>query len=238
VSWGPRRRFWRAATVESTEGGFAVGLDDRPLNTPAGAPLIVPSRALAEAIAAEWDALDATIEPERLPLTRAANVAIDRVAPRPEPVVDAIAAYGASDLLCYRAAAPEALAERQAAGWDPWLQWAARRHGAPLVAVTGVIPQPQPPASLAALRRAVAAHDALALTALHELVALSGSLVLALAVAEGALEPERGFALSRLDETWQAEHWGLDPEAEAAAAAREAEFLQARRLLDLLAEPG
>ena len=154
------------------------------------------------------------------------------MAPRPEPVVDAIAAYGASDLLCYRAAAPEALAERQAAGWDPWLRWAARRHGAPLVAVTGVIHQPQPPASLAALRRAVAAHDAFELTALHELVALSGSLVLGLAVAEGALEPERGFALSRLDETWQAEHWGLDAEAEAAAAAREADFLQARRLLE------
>jgi chaperone required for assembly of F1-ATPase len=237
VTWGPRRRFWRAASVDPAAGGFAVRLDDRSLNTPGSAPLVVPSAALAAAIAAEWDALGATIEPERLPLTRAANAAIDRVAPRPGPVIDAIAAYGAGDLLCYRAASPEALAERQAAGWDPWLQWAARRHGAPLVAVTGVMHQAQPSASLAALRRAVAAHDAFALTALHELVAVSGSLVLALAVAGGALEPERAFALSRLDETWQAEHWGLDPEAEAAAAARKADFLQARRLLELLAPP-
>ena len=128
MSWGPRRRFWRTATVRPADGGFAIELDARPLNTPAGAPLSVPSAALAEASAAEWDALEAAIAPARLPLTRAANAAIDRVAPRPEPVVDAIAAYGASDLLCYRAATPEALAERQAAGWDPWLRWAARRH--------------------------------------------------------------------------------------------------------------
>ena len=235
MSWPAQRRFWQRATVRAEDGGYAVALDDQPLRTPAGAPLVVPTEALAAAIAAEWDALDAEIAPDRLPLTRAANSAIDRVADQRAAVVDAIAEYGASDLLCYRAAAPEALAARQAAGWDPWMQWAARTLAAPLVAVTGVTHQPQPPASLAALRAAVAAQDAFRLVALNELVALSGSLVLGLAVAGDALPATTAWDLSRLDETWQEEHWGLDFEAEAAAAARRAEFLQARRLLDLLA---
>ena len=233
----PHRRFWRAAAVRPEGGGFAVMLDARPLRTPAGAPLVVPSAELAAAIAAEWDALETVIAPERLPLTRAANAAIDRVVPQRSAVIDAIAAYGGTDLLCYRADAPEALAARQAAGWDPWLQWAARRHGAPLVAVTGVMHHPQPPASVAALRAAVAAHDAFALTGLHELVSLSGSLVLSLAVAEGALDPDEAWALSRIDETWQTEQWGLDAEAEAATAVRREAFLQALHLLKLLAAP-
>lgn len=225
-----RRRFWTAAAPAAEGGGFGVRLDDRPLRTPAGALLIVPSEELATEIAAEWDALDREIRPERLPFTRAVNVAIDRVAPKPDPVVDAIAEYGGSDLLCYRAAEPAGLAARQAAGWDPWLLWSARTLDAPLVAVTGVIHAAQPPASLAALRAAVAAEDAFGLVALHELVALSGSLVLGLAVVRGAVEPEAAWELSRLDEAWQAEQWGLDAEAEAAAAVRRADFLRAARL--------
>jgi chaperone required for assembly of F1-ATPase len=236
MSWGPRRRFWQAATVTADDPGFGVALDARALATPGGAQLLVPTAALADAIAAEWDALDAEIRPERLPLTRAANAAIDRVAPQREAVVDAIAAYGASDLLCYRAAGPAGLVARQAAGWDPWLQWSARALHAPLVAVTGVMHTPQPAASLAALRAAVAEADAFRLTGLHDLVALSGSLVLGLAVARGALDAEAAWALSRIDETWQAEQWGLDAEAAAAAEARRGDFLQARRLLALLEE--
>ena len=238
MTWGPRRRFWTRATVGPEPGGFGVALDARPLTTPAGAPLVVPTAALATAIAAEWDALDGAVRPDRLPLTRAANSAIDRVAPGREAVIDAIAAYGASDLLSYRAREPEGLAARQAAGWDPWLVWVARRLGAPLVAVTGVMHEPQPPASLAALRAAVAGRDAFALTALHELVALSGSLVLGLAVADGALDPAEAWDLSRIDEAWQAELWGVDAEAAAAAAARRADFLQARALIALLGDPG
>jgi chaperone required for assembly of F1-ATPase len=229
-----RRRFWKSAAVKPVAAGFAVTLDGQELRTPEGAPLVVPTAAFAAAIAAEWDALAAEIDPERLPLTRAANSAIDRVMRRREAVVDAIAAYGGSDLLCYRADAPEGLVARQAAGWDPWLQWSARMLGAPLVAVTGVMPRNQPPASLAALHAAVAAEDAFALTALHELVALSGSLVLGLAVARGALDAGEAWELSRIDETWQAEQWGLDAEAETAAELRRAAFLRARDLLDLL----
>lgn len=234
MSFGPRRRFWKEARVTPEAEGFAIALDERPLRTPAGATLLAPTAALAAAIAAEWDGLGAEIDPDRLPLTRAANSAIDRIGPRREAVIDAIAEYGGTDLLCYRAADPAALAGRQAAGWDPWLLWSAQALGAPLVAVTGVMHEPQPPASLAALRTAVAAEDDFRLAALHELVALSGSLVLGLAVARGALEAEAAWELSCIDETWQAEQWGLDAEAEAAALRRRDAFLAAARLADLV----
>jgi len=235
--WALRRRFWRTATVRPAPGGFAVDLDDRPLRTPAGRPLVLPTEALARAVAAEWDALGGEIDPHRLPLTRAANSAIDRVAARRDAVIDAIAEYGASDLLCYRADAPAGLAQRQADGWDPWLAWGARTLGAPLVAVAGVMHHRQPAPSLAALRAAVAEHDAFGLAALHELVTLSGSLVLGLAVARGALDAEAAWELSRIDETWQVEHWGLDAEAEAASERRREAFLRAAAMHALLGEP-
>jgi chaperone required for assembly of F1-ATPase len=237
VTWTPQRRFWRQAAVRREGDGFAVDLDDRPLRTPAKAPLLLPTRALAEALAGEWNALDRAIDPARLPLTRAANAAIDRVARERDAVVAAIAAYGATDLTCYRAAEPEALRARQAAAWDPWLAWAARELGARLEPVTGLIPRDQPAPSLAALRAAVARLDPFALTALNELVTLSGSLVLGLAVARGALPADEAWALSRIDEAWQVEHWGVDAEAEAAAERACADFLRAEALLGLLAEP-
>ena len=235
MSWSPRRRFWTRAGVRPEAGGFAVALDARPLRTPAGAALVAPTEALAAAIAAEWDALEAEIDPKRLPLTRLANSAIDRVAPQRAAIVAAVAEYGATDLLCYRAEGPEALAARQAAAWDPWLLWAGRSLDAPLLAFRGVMHRSQPPASRAALGRAVAAESDFGLVALHDLVALSGSLVLGLAVRRGALDPAEAWELSRLDETWQAEQWGLDAEAEAAAAVRRAGFLDAARLSTLLA---
>ncbi len=224
-----QRRFWNAAAVVPEGTGFGVRLDDRPLRTPAGVALAVPTEALAAAIAAEWDALEGEIQPALLPFTRAANAAIDRVAATPGPVVAAVADYGATDLLCYRAAEPAALAARQAAAWDPWLLWSAKALGAPLVAVTGVMFTAQPEASLTALRAAVAAEDAFGLTALAELVSISGSLVLGLAVAQGALAAPAAWEVSRIDEIWQAEQWGLDSEAEAAAAVRGADFLRAAR---------
>ncbi len=236
MSWTPQRRFWQRAEVRPRDDGFAVALDGRPLRTPAGAPLLLPTAALAAAVAAEWQALTAEILPERLPFTRAANSAIDRVAPQRAAVVEAIADYGGTDLLCYRAEGPATLVARQAAGWDPWLEWAARTLSAPLLPVTGVMHRAQPPESLAALHAAVAAEDAFGLAALHELVTLSGSLVLGLAVARGALDAAAAWELSRLDETWQAEQWGLDSDAEAAVAIRRTAFLQARDLLALLNE--
>ena len=230
-----RKRFWKSASVVDGASGFGVLLDDRPLRTPAKAPLEVPSRALADAIAAEWDAQCEAIEPESLGFTRAANTAIDRVAPNPTAVVDAIAEYGGTDLLCYRAEGPFGLLMRQSEAWDPWLDWSAGTLSAPLIAVTGIMHHAQPAASLSALRSGVAVHDPFALVALHDLVSLSGSLVLGLAVSRGALPAAEAWSLSRLDETWQIEQWGTDDEAEAAAARREAGFRQAARMLDLLA---
>lgn len=232
--WGPRRRFWRQATARPATGGFAVDLDARTLRTPAGSPLVLPTAALADAVAAEWNGVGDEIDPGLLPLTRAANSAIDRVAPQPGPVIETIAAYGASDLVCYRAERPQGLVARQAQAWDPWLAWSAAALGAPLATITGVMPEVQPPDSLAALRDAVAAHDAFALTALHELVSFAGSLVLGLAVSRRALDPESAWQLSRVDEAWQAEQWGADAEAEAAAEHRRAAFLRAASMLDML----
>jgi len=234
MSWIPAKRFWKVVQVQAADGGFTILLDDRPLRTPGRRPVVLPSAALAELIAAEWDAVEGEIRPETLPFTRMANTAIDRVPVQRMAVIEAVAAYGGSDLLCYRADSPEALALRQSAEWDPWLGWARQTIGAPLTAVVGIMPVPQPPASLAALRQAVEAFDDLALSALGELVTLSGSLVLGLAVARGAVTPETAWELSRLDETWQTEQWGSDAEAEAAMMRKRADFLRAATFLDFV----
>lgn len=232
-----RKRFWQVARVVPAPCGFAVQLDDRPLQTPAKAALVVPRAGFAAAIAAEWDALGPEIRPEALPLTRAANSAIDRVGPARPAVGAAVAAYGETDLLYYRAEGPAALTARQAAAWDPLLDWAERALGARLRVVSGLMPQPQPEASLAALRDAVEGFDAFALTALHDLVTISGSLVLGLAVAAQAVDGARAFALAQLDEDWQAGQWGWDAEAAAAAQRRREDFLRAETMLALL-RPG
>ncbi|WP_112321734.1 ATP12 family chaperone protein [Oceanibium sediminis] len=231
----PQRRFWKDADICLAEGGgWSVLLDDRPLRTPGKALLAVPTAALARAVAAEWQAQDERIKPETMPFTRAANSAIDKVTPAHEAVASMLAEYGGSDLLCYRAAAPDALCARQKEEWDPWIEWCARAHGARLHLAVGVMPLEQPEASLSALAAAVRAHSAFELTALHDLVTLSGSLVLGLAVSGGAIDPERAWGISRLDETWQAEQWGADEEAARAAAEKAEAFAQAARLLALV----
>ncbi|TPE50417.1 ATP12 family chaperone protein [Amaricoccus solimangrovi] len=234
MSWKPRRKFWDEVSVAPAEAGHTVRLDARELRTPGQAPLVVPTAALAEAIAGEWRAITGEIDPEILHYTKAANTAIDRVSREREAVIDAIAAYGDSDLLCYRAEEPEGLAARQKAAWQPWLDWAEAAFGAALVPVRGVMHRAQDAASLAALRREVARFDALGLTALYDLVTLSGSLVLGLAVARGALAGAEAWEISRLDEIWQAEQWGVDLEAEQAAEVRRVAFLRAETLLGLL----
>lgn len=228
------RRFWSRAGVAPAEAGWTLALDGKPVRSPARAALILPTRALAEAVAAEWDAQEGTIRPETMPLTRAANSAIDRVAPQRAAVAGMIAEYGTTDLLCYRAGHPPGLVARQAEAWDPLLAWAATRLGAPMICVSGVMHHPQPPESLARLAAEVTPLDAFRLTALHDLVTLSGSLVLGLAVLAGRIAPAAAWPISRLEEDWQAERWGTDPEAEAAAAEKRAAFLSAARLLSLL----
>ncbi len=230
------QRFWTEVAVEPVPAGYALRLDARRLCTPAGAEMHLPTRALAEAVACEWREVQGELHPEAMPLTRYANAVIDRVAPDPGPVVDLLASYGQSDLLCYRATEPEALVLRQAAAWDPWLAWAEARLGAPLIAACGIMPVEQPAPSLARLRAAVAAGDPFGLAALHDLVVLSGSLVLGLAVRIGAVPALDAWELSRLDETWQAELWGRDSEAEAAVQRSRADFLRAARLVEMLAD--
>ena len=234
MSWKPSRRFWDAVIVAPEGAGFTVRLDAKGLRTPGQAPLVVPTAPLAEAIAGEWRAIEEKIDPERLPLTKAANTAIDRVARERAAVIDTIAAYGDADLLCYRAEEPEGLRARQEAIWDPWLDWSAATLAAPLSPVAGIMHRPQSPDSLAALRAEVARYDALGLTALHDLVTLSGSLVLGLAVARRDLDGAEAWEIARLDETWQIEQWGADDDAERLAAARRASFLRAETILNLL----
>lgn len=228
------RRFWTQATVAPVDGGYEVRLDGRPLRTPGKLPLVVPSQALALAIAAEWDAQADVIDPGAMPLTRAANSAIERVAPRFDAVADMLADYGGTDLLCYRADHPVELVLRQAEGWNPWLDWARDTLGAPLRVTQGVIPVAQDRAALARLRARLGSLSPWQLTALHDLVTLSGSLVLGLAVLDGRLDAEAAHRLSRLDEEHQAEIWGRDEEADAAAEGRLQALRNAARLLALL----
>ena len=224
------KRFWRQVAVVPEEGGFGLRLDGRAVRTPAKAPLRVPTPALAEAVAREWRAVEEVVVPAAMPLTRAANAAIDKVAPQSDAVRAELLSYGASDLLCYRAEAPQGLVERQAEGWDPLLDWAAAVLGARLAVTAGVMPAPQDPAAIEALAAPLREADAFALTALSELVSLSGSLVVGLAAISGEWDAEALWERSRIDEAWQEEVWGRDEEAAEAAAARGQAFLRARTL--------
>lgn len=223
------RRFWTSADVVAEAGGWEIRLDGRPVRTPGKLPLAVPTRALAGEIAREWDAQGEVIDPLSMPFTRMANSAIEKVAPQRAAVVEELAGYGDSDLTCYRAEGPEGLVQRQDAAWDPLLGWAAQAYGARLIPVVGVMHQPQPPSALAALAAPVAEMDSFELTAFHDLVALTGSLVIALAVARDHLSPDDAWRRSRIDEAWQQEQWGEDAEAAAAAERRRADFLCAHR---------
>jgi chaperone required for assembly of F1-ATPase len=227
------KRFWKEATAVACDGGFTVHLDDRPVRTPLKTPLAVPTLAMAQAIAAEWDAQTGLIKPQTMPVTRSANSAIDKIVPQFDEVATLLAAYGASDLICYRAEAPQALVARQAQAWDPIIAWAADALHAPLVATAGIVPIEQSAASLDQLQSRVFALDAFRLAGLHDLVAISGSLVLAFAVTYRRLSAEDAWALSRIDETWQRELWGEDEEAAELEAHRRRGFLAADRFYQL-----
>lgn len=226
------KRFWTDVMIDA-EGG--VRLDGRPVRTPGRLPLVLPTPALAEAVAAEWRAVEETVDPRAMRLTGLANAAIERIAPDPAPFAAGLAAYGANDLLCYRADAPPALVARQAALWDPPLDWARTRYDVHFTIVTGILHQPQPPATLARLEEAVRALDAWRLAALSPIVTLTGSLVLALALAEGAMTPDAVWQAAEADADWQAEQWGQDPLAAATTASHRAEFDAAVRFLTALA---
>jgi len=231
------KRFWNSAQAVATETGFAVQLDGRPVRTPAKALLEVPTEALAQAAAAEWDAQTEAVNPETMPITCAVNAAIDKVSAQQAEVAEMLAAYGDTDLTCYRAAQPKELVDRQMAAWDPLLDWAADRYGARLIPVEGVIHQPQSAPALARLAAPLAAMTAFELTAMHDLVCLSGSLVIGLAAYDGAMPVDDLWSRSRIDEDWQVQQWGEDEEAAAQAALKRDAFLAAARFLMLTQGP-
>ena len=211
------KRFWITASVERAGDAYQVLLDGRPVRLPGGTPLSVPTALLGTAIAEEWQAAGTQpggeVSWDMVPLTRLAGTAQERIAPDPDAVADALAKYGESDLLCYRAARPEELVRRQDRAWQPWLDWAAQHYSARLVPTTGIMHRPQDPEALAALRRALGEQDALTLAALGVAVPALGSLVLGLALAAGALDSGMAHALATLDETYQADQWGEDADA-------------------------
>ncbi len=227
------KRFWKEASVEQTPDGFTVMLDGRAVKTPAKTPLILPTRLMAGAVAQEWDAQDGVIDPNGMPVTRSANAAIDKVATQHAEVAGLLAEYGATDLLCYRAESPVELVQRQAAAWDPLLDWAEEALQVRLIPAAGVMFVPQDPDALARLSARVAELDAFRLAAFHDLVGMSGSLILGFATAHDRLSPEEAWALSRLDETWQEEQWGEDEEATAQAALKKQAFIHAKRFYAL-----
>lgn len=233
-----QKRFWKTVSVEPDDGGFVVALDGRRVKTPAKAALVLPTRAMAEMIAQEWDAQVEQIDPTAMPATRSANAAIDKVAVQHAEVAAMLADYGDSDLLCYRAESPRELVERQAKLWDPALGWAAEVLGVRLQPRSGIMHQAQDPQGQADLAKRVHDYDAFQLAAFHDLVTLPGSLILGFAAAQDWRKPEEIWELSQLDELWQEEQWGADEDATQARAVKRAAFLHAKRFFDLARAPG
>ena len=228
------KKFYKAARAVADGDGFQIALDGRMARTPRKAPLRLPARALAEAIADEWQAQGGSVDPLTMPLTRLVNSCIDTVTTQREAVIQTISAYGGNDLVCYRADTPPELVAAQHAHWQPLVTWAERRHDAVLTVTSGITHVEQPAAALASLRAAVAAFDDYRLAALHDLTTITGSLVIGLAVADGEIEVDRAWVAAQVDEAHQAARWGEDKEAAARRDRLKAEFDQAKRFLDLL----
>jgi chaperone required for assembly of F1-ATPase len=228
------KRFWKVAEVVEADGGLAIALDGRRVKTPACTYLIVPTPALAEAIAVEWNECGETVDPRAMPLTGLANAAIDRIESDRENFAAGLARYAESDLTCYRAEGPATLVARQAESWDGLLAWARRRYDVDFACVSGVMHTPQPEETVRKLGHAVATLDAFRLAGLSPLVTIGGSLIAGLAVLERMMPAEDAWEAVSLDDRWQLEQWGDDPEARAALDARRSDFLAAARFLDLL----
>ncbi len=226
------KRFWEQAEVVAEATGFAVQLDGRGVKTPAKAPLVLPTRAMADAVAGEWAAQVERIDPLSMPVTRSANAAIDKVTLQHTEVADMLAAYGDSDLLCYRAETPQKLVDRQAATWNPALDWAADALGVRLAVHRGVVHCAQDPAELARLTARVHGFSSFQLAGFHDLVSLSGSLILGFGAAMDWRDADAIWQISRLDETYQEEQWGPDEEASALSEIKKQAFLHAKRFFD------
>ena len=228
------KRFFKEAKVVPAAGEFAIELDGQPLRTPEKRALIVPTMELAEAIAGEWQGQGVTVKPLSLPLTRLVSTALDRASPHRDAVIAEIAKYATTDLLCYRADEPHELVERQRQIWQPLLDWAEARLDAAFTVTQGVTPVAQTPATLAAIERAIATHDALRLVALHLATTACGSVVLGLALLAERISAEEAFAAAQLDETFQIERWGEDAEQTKTRAALKEDIALTARFAALL----
>ena len=228
------KRFWKDVTVEPCDGGWGIGLDGRPVRTPARALLSLPTQALAEAVGGEWRSVAEKVDPRAMPLTGLANAAIDRVAPDRATFAAGLAKYAEADLACYYAERPRALVSRQEQEWQKLLAWARRRYDVDFVTTAGVVHVAQPRATVERLSHAVAALDAFHLAGLSPLVTIGGSLIAALAVVEKAIGADEAWQAVSIDERWQLEQWGSDAEAELALGNRQHDFFAAARFLDLL----
>jgi chaperone required for assembly of F1-ATPase len=207
------KRFYEAVATDLIAGGWRILLDGKPVKTPQRAELVLPTAALADAVAEEWRAQSAQINPASMPLTKLANTAIDAVAPNLASVAEDVLSFAARDLICYRVSAPESLAERQSASWDPLLAWAEQRFDARFIPTVGIMPVDQLPESLSALRASIANLGPFELAALHVMTTLTGSAVLALAQGAGRLSLQECWAAAHVDEDYQSSHWGEDAEA-------------------------
>jgi chaperone required for assembly of F1-ATPase len=231
---GPqRKRFYKNAGVTDAPGGFAVTLDEKPIRTPSGRQVVAPVREIADAIAAEWNAQQETIDPLTMPLTRFANSVVEAVVDRIEAVTDDVAKYLGSDLLFYRAGHPEALVAREAALWDPVVFWAAEALGAHFILAEGIVHVRQPDSAISAARAALPA-DPWSISALHVVTTLTGSALLALALIRGVLDRDQVWAAAHVDEDWNIEKWGVDEEVAARRAARLVDFRAAADILKSL----
>jgi chaperone required for assembly of F1-ATPase len=231
------KRFYREVGIKDEGSGRAsLRLDGKPVRTPGKRPLLLPTAALAEAVAEEWRAQGDRIDPQTMPLTKLANSAIDGVTGREDAVIDDILAFAGSDLLCYRAEGPRGLTEAQRKHWDPVLAWARGALGAPLFLAQGVVHIAQPDTSLRRIKAKLTGRDAFSLAALHVMTQLSGSALLALAVALGHITPEEAWKAAHVDEDWQVDQWGEDAEAAQRRKHRWRDFAAAAQLGGLLGE--
>lgn len=232
-----KKRFWSEVAVIAKGDGLTVTLDGHTIRTPSKADLIVPTRALADAIAEEWSKQEGEIDPLTMPTTRAANAALDKVANNRDAVIEMLVEYGDTDLILYRAERPPELQKRQTEKWDDLVAWAQGQFGISLTATAGIMPIEQSADCLDAYRRYLQAFDAFQLTGVHDLITLSGSFVIGAAVAENHLSVSEAWLAARVDEQWQQEQWGEDEDAVKAAEVKKADFVFALKLLNFCAQP-
>lgn len=218
------KRFYKQVDVGECDAGFDIRLDGRIVKTPQKRAFAVPSRGMADAIAAEWEAQETHIDPSSMIITRLANTAVDRVRGDEARIVAELVDFAASDLVCYRAGTPDPLVARQAMHWDPVLDWIRQTQGVQFICVEGIVHHAQPDTALAAVSKALAAEDEFRLTAVHNMTTLTGSVLIAMMAAAGRLSGEDAWAAAHVDEDWQIEQWGSDEEAEARRAQRQRDF--------------